>query len=69
MANKDTFCAGSLAEMQNSPTSYLVGMAAGSTEDMDYDAINEGLESIVGIKGIEVSYQNLYQPGITPEFW
>ena len=44
-------------------------MAAGSTEDMDYDSINEGLESIVGIKGIEVSYQNLYQPGITPEFW
>ena len=44
-------------------------MAAGSTEEMDYDAINKDLENASGIKGIEVSYQNLYQPGITPEFW
>ena len=55
--------------MQKSPTAYIVGIAAGSTEDMDYETINKGIEEIVGVKGVEVSFQNLYQPGITPEFW
>ena len=36
---------------------------------MDYEEINKHLQDVVGIKGIEVSFQNLYQPGITPDFW
>ena len=36
---------------------------------MDYEAINKGIEEIVGTEGVEVSFQNIYQPGITPDFW
>ena len=66
--NKHTFYACTLAEMQNSPTAFIIGLAAGSTENMDYEEINKHLQDVVGIKGIEVSFQNLYQPGITPDF-
>ena len=60
IANDEIFFAGTLAEMQRSPTAYIVGVAAGSTEDMDYQEINKGIEEIVGMKGVEVSFQNLY---------
>jgi hypothetical protein len=58
-----------LANMQNSVDSYLIGIAVGSSEDQDTTILNKKLEEATGIKGIEVSYQNFYQAGITNEFW
>ena len=58
-----------LAELQNSPKAFLVGVAAGSTEGIEMDSINKELGSVTGIKGIGVSYQSFHQPGITPALW
>lgn len=58
-----------LAPMQKSPKAYIIGIAVGSTEDQDYDLLNERLEQATGIKGMEASFQNINQVGITPEFW
>jgi len=55
--------------MQNSADSFLIGIAAGSSEDQDTKILNEELEKVTGIKGIEVSFQNFYQSGITNDFW
>lgn len=60
VANGDLFFAGSLAEIHKPQTGYIVGVAVGSTEDMDYEEINQGIEDIVGMKGVEVRFQNLY---------
>jgi hypothetical protein len=59
----------SLATMQNSVESYLIGIAVGSSEDQDTTILNHRLAEVTGIQGIEVSYQNFYQAGITNEFW
>ena len=58
-----------LAELQNSPNAFLVGVAAGSTEGIEMDSINKELGNVTGIKGIGVSYQSFHQPGITPALW
>lgn len=58
-----------LAPMQNSPTAFIIGIAVGSSENQDFELLNDRLEQATGIKGIEVSYQNIHQSGITPEFW
>lgn len=58
-----------LANMQNSADSYLIGIAVGSSEDQDTKILNEQLEIVTGVKGIEVSFQNFYQAGLTNEFW
>jgi len=58
-----------LANMQNSAESFLIGIAVGSSEDQDALILNKELERVTGIKGIEVSYQNFFQAGITNEFW
>lgn len=58
----------SLAPMQNSPSAYIIGIAVGSTENQDIELLNQKLERESGIKGIEMSYQNIHQSGITPEF-
>jgi hypothetical protein len=58
-----------LAPMQASPTAFIIGLAVGSTENQDVELLNERLQKATGIKGIEVSYQNIHQSGITPEFW
>jgi hypothetical protein len=55
--------------MQTSPTAYIIGIAVGSTENQDVELLNQRLEKFTGIKGIEMSYQNIHQSGITPEFW
>jgi hypothetical protein len=57
------------ANMQYSPESYLIGIAVGSSEDQDTTILNRELATFTGIPGIEVSYQNFYQAGITNEFW
>jgi hypothetical protein len=57
------------ANMQNSADSFLIGIAVGSSEDQDTTILNKELETATGISGIEVSYQNFYQAGITNEFW
>jgi hypothetical protein len=58
-----------LAPMQNSPTAFIIGIAVGSSENQDFELLNDRLEQATGIKGIEASYQNIHQSGITPEFW
>lgn len=58
-----------LAPMQSSSTAYIIGIAAGSSENQDVEILNKRLETKTGIKGIEASYQNIRQVGITPEFW
>ena len=63
------FIAVKLAELQHSPNAFLVGVVAGSTEGMEIDSINKGLENETDIKGIGASYQQFHQPGITPAMW
>ena len=58
-----------LAEHQDSPKAYLIGVAAGSTENMEFDSINRGLSKITGIKNIAVNYQTFHQVGITKDIW
>ena len=63
------FIAVKLAELQHSPNAFLVGVVAGSTEGMEIDSINKGLEKEIDIKGIGASYQQFHQSGITPAMW
>jgi hypothetical protein len=44
-------------------------IAVGSSENQDCDLLNKKLEEFTGISGIETSYQNIHQAGITPDFW
>lgn len=62
-----TFYPITLAPMQNSPTTYLIGIAAGSSEDQDIELLNKKLGEVTGIQGIEMSFQNINQQGITNE--
>jgi len=45
-----------LAELQASPTAFLVGAAAGSTEDQDLTGISDFLHKITKVRGIGISY-------------
>ena len=58
-----------MAPMQNSHSSFIIGIAVGSTEKQDYDLLIERLASAAGIEGIDVSFQNINQAGVTQEFW
>lgn len=58
-----------LAPTQKSPTSFIIGIAVGSTEDQDFELLNQRLEEETKIKGIEVSFQNINQVGVTTDFW
>ena len=58
-----------MAPTQNSPRSFIIGMAVGSTENQDLKLLNKRLEESTGIKGIEASFQNINQYGVTAEFW
>jgi hypothetical protein len=58
-----------LAATQKSTKAFIIGIAVGSSEDQDFELLNARLEKETGIKGIEVSYQNINQIGITQEFW
>ena len=66
---KKKFIAADLAEHQESPRAYLIGVAAGSTEKMEFKSINEGLAKATGIKNIAVNYQTFHQVGITKPMW
>ena len=55
--------------IQDAPKSVLIGVAQGSTEGINDHIINKKLETIVGIPGIRVSYQNIHQPGISKNLW
>lgn len=57
------------APTQKSPKSFIIGMAVGSTENQDLQLLNERLEKETGIKGIEASFQNINQYGVSTEFW
>jgi hypothetical protein len=59
----------SLAPMQKSPNAYIIGIAVGSTEKQEYELLNEKLGKEIGIDGVEVSFQNINQAGVTQEFW
>jgi hypothetical protein len=59
----------SFAPSQKLVSAYIIGIAVGSTEDQDYELLNKKLEEETGITGIEVSFQNINQIGITQEFW
>ena len=67
--SKKKFVAMKLAEHQTSPRAYLIGVAAGSTENMEFKSINEGLQKATGIQGIAVNYQTFHQTGITKPMW
>jgi hypothetical protein len=58
-----------LAPMQKSNNSYIIGIAVGSSENQDYEVLNDKLQEATGIAGIEVSFQNVNQAGISQEFW
>lgn len=58
-----------LASMQKSSNkNYNIGIAVGSTENQDYEILNKKLEEERGIKGIEISFQNVNQSGISQDF-
>lgn len=58
-----------LAPVQKSSKAFIIGMAVGSTENQDIELLNQRLEEATGIKGIEASFQNINQYGVTSEFW
>jgi hypothetical protein len=58
-----------VAPMQKSPNAFIIGIAVGSTEKQDYEILNQKLSAETGIDGIEVSFQNINQAGVTQEFW
>ena len=58
-----------MSEIQDSPTAHFIGIVAGSTEGMETEAINNGLSKAIGVEGVRVSYQNIYQPRITAGLW
>lgn len=66
---KRNFYSLSLAPMQNSANAYLIGIAAGSSEDQDVELLNKKLADTTGITGIKTSFQNINQQGITNDFW
>mmetsp|Transcript_13639 Transcript_13639/g.25658 ORF Transcript_13639/g.25658 Transcript_13639/m.25658 type:complete len:157 (-) Transcript_13639:671-1141(-) len=55
--------------MQKASRAFLISIAAGSSENQDYELLNEKLEKNTGIKGIKASFQNINQSGTTQEFW
>lgn len=55
--------------MQQSHEAHLIGIAPGLSEEQDYEVLNEKSGKATGIEGIEVSFQNIHQVGITNEFW
>jgi hypothetical protein len=59
----------SFAPSQKSVSAYIIGIAVGSTENQDYELLNKKLEEVTGITGIEVSFQNIHQIGVTQDFW
>lgn len=64
-----TFYSLMLAPMQKSSEAHLIGIAVGSSEDQDLEILNQRLEQVTGIRGIEASFQNINQAGITNDFW
>ena len=56
------------AEMQNSAKAYPIGYMAGTTERGDYETVKKQLENEFQSK-IEVSYQAIYQLGVSPGVW
>lgn len=58
-----------LAPTQKSNKAFIIGIAVGSTENQDYEVLNKKLQEETGIKGIEVSFQNVNQFGISQDFW
>ena len=69
LSDKDEWTPMYLAELQASPTAFLVGAAAGSTEDQDLTGISDFLSKLTNIRGIGISYQIINQPDVTQEFW
>jgi hypothetical protein len=55
--------------MQKSPNAYIISIAVGLTEKQEYELLNEKLGKEIGIDGVEVSFQNINQAGLTQEFW
>lgn len=48
---------------------WQVGFCMGSTEGQVITNINKELENITSIKGIKVSWQNVWQRNVTPNLW
>lgn len=48
---------------------YVIGIAVGSTKKQDVEQLNAKLEGSTGIEGLEASFQNINQFGVTQEFW
>ena len=58
-----------LDKVQNGTKAYQVGMFMGTSKTQNIERIQKELEAATGIKGIEVSYQDIYQKGVTEELW
>ena len=56
------------AEIQKYHRAFPVGFFQGSSKNRIYDEINEELPKLIG-KKVEVSFQNIYQRGVTGQFW
>ena len=69
IAKQQQFLPVRIAEVQDGPEAYIIGIAAGSTEGMSYQAINDNISDIVGVEGIRASYQKYHQTGITKDYW
>jgi hypothetical protein len=54
-----------LAPTQKSNKAFIIGIAVGSSENQDYEVLNKKLQEETGIEGIEVSFQNVNQFGIS----
>ena len=69
---KESFTKGWLsikrAEIQKYHRSFPVGFFQGSSEKGVYESLNYELPKLLGMD-IEVSFQNIYQRGITGQFW
>ena len=69
IAQRKQFIPVRIATVQDGPEAYIIGIAAGSTEGMSYQAINDNISKIVGVEGIRASYQKFHQTGMTKDYW
>ena len=56
-------------KVQNSTRAFQVGMFMGTSSKQNIERLQLEMEQATGIKGIEVSYQDIFQVGVTESFW
>lgn len=56
-------------KMQNATSAFQVGMFVGTSSKQNIERLQKEMEQATGIDGIEVSYQDIYQVGVTEDRW